>query len=63
MSSFPCVFSEVLEGTLGTLGGRTGGLLCKLSVGQNMNASILAALAEMDLEDVEHLRGQCRSNG
>ena len=54
----PRVLSEVLEGKLGALGGRIGQLLFKLAVEQDMNANILAALAEVDLDDVEHLRGQ-----
>ena len=55
----PRVLSDVLEGKLGALGGRIGRLLFKLAVEQDMNANILAALAEVDLDDVEHLRGQC----
>ena len=55
----PRVLSNVLEGKLGALGGRIGRLLFKLAVEQDMNANILAALAEVDLDTVEHLRGQC----
>ena len=54
----PRVLSDVLEGKLGALGSRIGRLLFKLAVEQDMNANILAALAEVDLDDVEHLRGQ-----
>ena len=54
----PHVLSEVLEGKLNALGGRIGRLLFKLAVEQDMNANILAALAEVDLDDVDHLRGQ-----
>ena len=54
----PRVLSDVLEGKLNALGGRIGRLLFKLAVEQDMNANILAALAEVDLDDVEHLRGQ-----
>ena len=55
----PRVLSDVLEGKLGALGGRIGRLLFKLAVEQDMNANILAALAEVDLDTVDHLRGQC----
>ena len=55
----PCVLSDVLEGKLSALGGRIGRLLFKLAVEQDMNANILAALAEVDLDTVDHLRGQC----
>ena len=58
----PRVLSDVLEGKLGALGGRIGRLLFKLAVEQDMNANILAALAEVDLDTVEHLRGQCVQN-
>ena len=54
----PRVLSDVLEGKLSALGSRIGRLLFKLAVEQDMNANILAALAEVDLDDVEHLRGQ-----
>ena len=54
----PRVLAEVLEGKLNALGGRIGRLLFKLAVEQDMNANILAALAEVDLDDVDHLRGQ-----
>ena len=49
----------MLEGKLSALGGRIGRLLFKLTVEQDMNANILAALAEVDLDTVDHLRGQC----
>ena len=55
----PRVLSDVLEGKLSALGGRIGRLLFKLAVEQDMNANILAALAEVDLDTVDHLRGQC----
>ena len=54
----PRVLAEVLEGKLGALGSRIGHLLFKLAVEQGMSANILAALAEVDLNTVEHLRGQ-----
>ena len=54
----PRVLAEVLEGKLGALGDRIGRLLFKLAVEQDMNANILAALAEVDLDDAEHLRSQ-----
>ena len=54
----PRILSDVLEGKLSALGGRIGRLLFKLAVEQDMTANILAALAEVDLDDVEHLRGQ-----
>ena len=54
----PRVLSDVLEGKLGALGSRIGRLLFKLAVEQDMNANILAALAEIDLDAVDHLRGQ-----
>ena len=56
---FPRVLSDVLEGKLNALGGRIGRLLFKLSVEQDMSANILAALTEVDLDAVDHLRGQC----
>ena len=55
----PRVLSDVLEGKLGALGTRIGRLLFKLAVEQDMTANILAALAEVDLDTVDHLRGQC----
>ena len=55
----PRVLSDVLEGKLSILGGRIGRLLFKLAVEQDMNANIFAALAEVDLDTVDHLRGQC----
>ena len=58
----PRVLSDVLEGKLGALGGRIGRLLFKLAVEQDMNANILAALAEVDLDTVDRLRGQCVQN-
>ena len=58
----PRVLSDVLKGKLGALGGRIGRLLFKLAVEQDMNANILAALAEVDLNTVERLRGQCVQN-
>ena len=55
----PRVLSDVLEGKLGALGSRIGRLLFKLAVEQDLNANILAALGEFNLDAVEHLRGQC----
>ena len=55
----PRILSDVLEGKLSALGTRIGRLLFKLAVEQDMNANILAALAEVDLDTVDHLRGQC----
>ena len=48
----PRVLAEVLEGKLSALGGRIGRLLFKLAVEQDMNANILAALAEEDLDSL-----------
>ena len=58
----PRILSDVLEGKLGALGGRIGRLLFKLAVEQDMSANILAALAEVDLDTVDRLRGQCVQN-
>ena len=58
----PRVLSDVLEGKLSALGGRIGRLLFKLAGEQDMNANILAALAEVDLDTVDRLRGQCVQN-
>ena len=55
----PRVLSDVLEGKLGALGSRIGRLLFKLAVEQDLNANILAALGEFNLDAVEHVRGQC----
>ena len=55
----PRVLAEVLEGKLSALGGRIGRLLFKPGVEQDMNANILAALAEVNLDAVDHLLGQC----
>ena len=55
----PRVLSDVLESKLSALGSRIGRLLFKLAVEQDMNTNILAALAEVDLDTVDHLRGQC----
>ena len=58
----PRVLSDVLESKLSALGSRIGRLLFKLAVEQDMNANILAALAEVDLDTVDRLRGQCVQN-
>ena len=58
----PRILSDVLEGKLGALGGRIGRLLFKLAMEQDMSANILAALAEIDLDAVDRLRGQCVQN-
>ena len=58
----PRVLADVLEGKLGALGSRIGRLLFKLTVEQDLNANILAALGEFNLDAVEHLRGQCVQN-
>ena len=58
----PRILSDVLEGKLSALGGRIGRLLFKLAVEQDMNANILAALAEVDLDTVDRLRGECVQN-
>ena len=55
----PRVLSDVLEGKLGALGSRIGRLLFKLAVEQDLIANILAAMAEINLDAVEHTRGQC----
>lgn len=48
----PRDLSDMLEGKLSALGGRIGRLLFKLAVEQDMNANILAALAEVDLDSL-----------
>ena len=55
----PRILSDVLESKLSALGGRIGRLLFKLAVEQDMNANILA---EVDLDTVDRLRGQCVQN-
>lgn len=55
----PRVLSDMLESKLSALGSRIGRLLFKLAVEQDLNANILAALGEFNLDAVEHLRGQC----
>lgn len=58
----PRVLADVLEGKLGALGSRIGRLLFKLTVELDMNANILAALGEYNLDGLERLRGQCVKN-
>ena len=55
----PRVLSEVLNSKLDELGSRIGRLLFKLAVEQELTANILAAMAEINLDAVEHARGQC----
>lgn len=55
----PHILSEVLNSKLDALGSRIGRLLFKLAVEQELTANILAAMAEIKLDAVEHTRGQC----
>lgn len=55
----PRILSDVLNSKLDALGSRIGRLLFKLAVEQDLTANILAAMAEINLDAVEHARGQC----
>lgn len=55
----PRILADVLEGKLSALGSRMGRLLFKLAVEQGMSANILAALGNLDLDDVEKTRSRC----
>lgn len=55
----PRILSEVLNSKLDALGSRIGRLLFKLAVEQDLTANILAAMGEINLDAVEHARGQC----
>lgn len=55
----PRVLSDVLDGKLGALGSRIGHLLFKLAVEQELNANVLAAMGDINLDAVEQFRGQC----
>ena len=58
-SYLPHVLADVLDGKLGALGTRIGKLLFKLAVEQDMITNITAAVNEVHLDDVEHLRARC----
>ncbi len=58
-SYLPRVLADVLDGKLGAPGTRIGKLLFKLAVEQDMIANITAAVNEVHLDDVEHLRARC----
>ncbi len=67
-SDLPRVLAEVLEGKLGTLGGRVGKLLFKLSVDDAVMANLIAAGIDIDLDTLQKLRAKCvldvkRTNG
>ena len=55
----PRILSDVLEGKLDALGSRMARLLFKLAVEQELNARILAALGQFNLDAVDQLRGKC----
>ena len=55
----PRILSDVLNSKLDALGSRIGRLLFKLAVEQELTANVLAAMAEINLDAVEHARGQC----
>ena len=55
----PRIFSDVLEGKLDALGSRMGRLLFKLAVEQSISSNVIAALSDIDLDDLEKLRSRC----
>ena len=55
----PRTLSDMLEGKLDALGSRMARLLFKLAVEQELNARILAALGQFNLDAVDQLRGKC----
>lgn len=58
-SYLPLVLADVLEGKLGALGTRSGKLLFKLVVEQDMTSNITAAVNQIPLDDLERLRARC----
>jgi len=58
----PRALSDVLEGKLDALGSRVGRLLFKLSVEQAMVANVIAALADINADAMDRLRGKCVRN-
>ena len=55
----PRILSDVLEGKLDALGSRMGRLLFKLAVEQSISSNVIAALSDIDLDDLEKLRSRC----
>lgn len=55
----PRTLSDMLEGKLDAMGSRMARLLFKLAVEQELNARILAALGQFNLDAVDQLRGKC----
>ena len=58
----PRVLSDVLEGKLGAFGKRVGHLLFKQAVDQNIMANLVAYLSNVDLDQLQKLRGRCIKN-
>ena len=64
----PHTLSAVLEGSFTALGDRMGRLLFKMAVELAVIENILAAVCEVDRQELKRLRGQCveeikRTNG
>jgi len=55
----PRVLAQTLEGKLGALGSRIGGVLFKLAVNDDMLTHVLAAGSDIDLAVLDKLRVQC----
>ena len=55
----PRVLAQTLDGKLGALGSRIGGVLFKLAVNDDMLTHILAAGSDIDLAVLDKLRVQC----
>ena len=55
----PRILSDVLDGKLNALGSRMGRLLFKLAVEQSISSNVIAALSDIDLDDLEKLRSRC----
>lgn len=55
----PRVLAEALDGKLGALGSRIGGVLFKLAVNDDMLTHVLAAGADVDPNVLDKLRVQC----
>ncbi len=55
----PRVLAQTLDGKLGALGSRIGGVLFKLAVNDDMLTHVLAAGSDIDLAVLDKLRVQC----
>ena len=58
-SYLPRVLSDVLEGKLGTLGGRIGRMLFKLAVELHVSSNFIASNIDVNPDTMEKVRGRC----